>query len=488
MTSPESILFPPFRLELIGEQLWHGGDVVALRPKTFAVLRHLAENPGRLVSKDELLDTVWARTAVSDTVLKSCVRELRRALGDDARASRYIETVHRRGYRFRSAALAANHAGAACHARPPPPGFVGRDADHALLRGWLDEAGQGERRIVFVTGEAGIGKTTLVEAFLADLDPGDQLWVGWGQCIEQYGGGEPYLPVLEALGRLGRQHRGEHLRVLLERHATWLVQLPALLDGVDLDALRQRSSNATPERRLREIAELLEALTAERTLVLCLEDLQWSDGATLELLAMVGRRREAARLLIVATYRIPEANSPSRPLRGVKEELALHGDCRELRLGLLGEATVREYLERRLGTGAAPPPLRELARVIHRRTDGNPLFMVNVVDDLVRLGVLAYHDGAWSLGRSVEHVASTVPDTLRHMIAWQLDRLDGADRRVVELASVAGIDFSAAAVAAGLRADGEETEGRCASLARSGRFLAARGGGGPDGPLTANYG
>src|SRR5262245_1406101 len=170
MTPSASILFPPFRLELGGEQLWRDGTVIRLRPKTFAVLRHLVENAGRLVTKDELLDTVWRRTAVSDTVLKSCVRELRSALCDDVGAPRYIETVHRRGYRFRDAAL--NRPIAASSPRRAAPSIVGRSAELAALRGWLDEADRGERRLVFVTGEPGIGKTALVDAFLANLGAG----------------------------------------------------------------------------------------------------------------------------------------------------------------------------------------------------------------------------------------------------------------------------------------------------------------------------
>src|SRR5262245_58486983 len=224
MTPSASILFPPFRLELGGEQLWRDGTVIALRPKTFAVLRHLLENAGRLVTKDELLDTVWPRTAVSDTVLKSCVRELRKALGDDVDSPRYIETVHRRGYRFRDAALTPSLGPPG--PRRAAPSIVGRNAELAALRGWLDEADRGERRLVFVTGEPGIGKTALVDAFLANLGAAGHPVVAQGQCIEQYGAGEPYLPIIEALSRLCSRHDRDRLRELLARHApTWLAQL-----------------------------------------------------------------------------------------------------------------------------------------------------------------------------------------------------------------------------------------------------------------------
>src|SRR5262245_36002064 len=100
MEASSELCFAPFRLELGYEQLWREDQPIPLRPKTFAVLRHLVTHPGQLVTTEELLDTVWAKTIVSDTVLRSCIRELRTVLGDDAQRPRYIATVHRRGYRF----------------------------------------------------------------------------------------------------------------------------------------------------------------------------------------------------------------------------------------------------------------------------------------------------------------------------------------------------------------------------------------------------
>ena len=114
------------------------------------------------------------------------------------------------------------------------------------------------------------------------------MWVSRGQCIDHYAR-EADPPVLEALGRMCRESEGEHLVDLLAQHApTWLVQMPALLTTPDLEALQRRTQGATRERMLRELAEALEVITAERPLVLWLEDLHWSDVSTLDLLAFVG--------------------------------------------------------------------------------------------------------------------------------------------------------------------------------------------------------
>jgi predicted ATPase len=156
----------------------------------------------------------------------------------------------------------------------------------------------------FVTGEAGIGKTTAVDAFVAQVVREPDLWLVRGQCIESYGAGEAYLPVLEALGQLCRGPDSAHLVAWLAQHApTWLVQMPALLAADTLEAVQRRVLGATRERMLRELAEALETLTAERTLVLVLEDLHWSDASTLDLVGALARRRTPARLLLLATYR-----------------------------------------------------------------------------------------------------------------------------------------------------------------------------------------
>ena len=273
---------------------------------------------------------------------------------------------------------------------------------------------------------------------------------------------------------------------------------------------------------LRELAEALEVITAERPLVLILEDLHWSDVSTLDLLSMLARRQETARLLIVGTYRPVEVLTRDHPLKGVKQELQLHRRCEELALDFLTEGDVAEYLVVRFhvpssragkgqdggasyrehdGRSLRPDPLprgkrepfvagfvAKLAHVIHRRTDGNPLFMVNVVNDLVAQGVLAKTNGEWELCREVsEHTLGT-PTNLRQLIEQQIERVSPDAREVLEAASVAGADFSAAAVAAGVEQPPEAVEAWCEALARREQFLRTRAPAEwPDGTVAAHY-
>jgi DNA-binding winged helix-turn-helix (wHTH) protein/predicted ATPase len=492
-------------VDVCDERLWRGEEAIHLTNKAFAVLRYLVEHPARLVTKDALFDVVWADTVVSEAALSVCIRELRQALGDDARAPQFIETVRGRGYRFiapvtivgRSpAAPQADAPGRPCARSASSSGrsfirglvpLVGREAELVQLHRWFATALTGDRRVGFITGEAGIGKTTLVDAFVADVGNKEGLWIGHGQCVDQYGAGEAYLPVLEALGRMCRGPEGEPLEALLRQHApSWLVQMPALLSVAERSALERSASGATQARMLRELAEAIELLTAERPLVLVLEDLHWSDASTLAWLGYVARRREAARLLVLATYRPVEAIVADHPLRALAQELRRHEQCTELVLDYLSQAAVADYLTKRcLGHGL---PVG-LARRIHQRTDGNPLFVVTLVDTLVRQGALEVGAAGWSLPRGLETVDVGVPESLRQLIEQQLEQVSPEDQAILEAASVVGMEFSAAAAAAGVEGAPEAVEARCAALAGRGQFLRARGTAPwPDGTIAARYG
>jgi DNA-binding winged helix-turn-helix (wHTH) protein len=203
---PDTCLeFAPFRLDLANHELWRGEERLPLRPKPFAVLAYLATHPRRLVPREELANAVWPDTHVGDGLLRGYVRDLRTVLGDDADAPRFIETVARLGYRFvapvRSVAVFAEPGPAVPPGAPRPTHVAGRDAQLRTLEGRLARALGGERQVVFVTGEPGIGKTTLIDGFVARSVAGRDVWLARGQCVEHFGAGEAYLPLLEALGR-----------------------------------------------------------------------------------------------------------------------------------------------------------------------------------------------------------------------------------------------------------------------------------------------
>jgi DNA-binding winged helix-turn-helix (wHTH) protein/tetratricopeptide (TPR) repeat protein len=468
--------FSRFRVDLANEQLWQGEEEIRLRGKTFQVLRYLVARPGQLVTKQALLDEVWRDVVVSDSMPSICVAELRKALGDNPKTPTLIETVHGRGYRFIAQFRPVSPFGAA--AAPALVWPVGRDEELAQMREWFATASQGRRRIVFVTGEAGIGKTTFSRLFLADLASKHLARLACGQCIEQYGAGEPYMPVLEALTRLAQEPDGDKLVEILRRRApSWLAQMPALVTAEELAKLRSEMQVMTQQKMLREMAEAIEALAAETPLVLLLEDLHWSDFSTLELISVIARRSEAARLLIIGSYRPVEMLASDHRLRAMKEELELHQQCEELRLRLLSERDVGAYIRLRFAEEDPARSLEQAAPMIHQRTDGNPLFMVNVVDYLVEQGSLLST-------RNIE-----APRTITRMVERNLERLKPEEQTVLEAASVAGTEFSAAAVAAALQRQIGDVESCCAKLARHEQFVASQGViTWPDGTVAASFG
>ncbi|MGE0684210.1 MAG: AAA family ATPase [Candidatus Binatia bacterium] len=473
-------VFGPFRLDAATQQMWRGEALLPLQPRPFAVLNYLLALAGEVVDSATLLKTVWGPTHVGKAALKVCIRSIREALSDDVATPRYIETVGRVGYRF----IAPVTAGAA-----QAPGsthvpcsetqhsalgaqdsvLVGREAELAQLHSLFEKAVSGERQLVFVTGEAGIGKTTLVDSFLQALDVRN--WIGRGQCLEQYGEGEAYLPVLEALGQLCRGPDGPQVLAVLRQMApTWVVQLPQWVSAGEAEALQAKVLGATSARMLREMAEALETLATQRPVVLVLEDLHWSDRSTLDLLTYVAQRRERAQLCVIGTYRLAEAATSEQPLIRLKNVLQTHRQCSELPLTRLTAEAVAAYVQHRFAGRLQPG---ELARRIHRRSEGNALFMVALAD---------YYE------YEKQTMEEGVPTTVQHLIAHQLTQLSTVQQQVVEGASVAGVEFGCAVVAAGIDVEPEAVDEVCAELSRTGQFLQAVGVlEWPDGTLSSRY-
>ncbi|MET1081792.1 MAG: AAA family ATPase [Burkholderiales bacterium] len=503
MQPANQITFGRFRLDLTNECLWEGTQGIALRPKAFAVLRLLVEHPGQLVTKQQLLDSVWPATYVSDAVLKASIRQLREAMDDDAEAPQYIETAHRRGYRFightsadtatsppasvlSGVAMPATRSAPAAALPGQPQPLLGREVEFGKLQEWLARALAGERQIVFVTGEPGIGKTTLVNELLRQASGATSVWIARGQCFEQYGAVEGYLPVLEGLSRLGRAQDGARITNVLRQHApAWLLELPSLLPPEERETLRQQVSGATRERMLREMAEAIEAITAEQPLILVLEDLHWSDFSTVDLVAYLARRRDPARLMVIGTYRPVEMILGDHPLKAVKRELQAHGLSRELPLEYLTAEAVAQYLAVRFPGHQLP---KRLAQLVHRRSEGNPLFMVNLAEYLAAERIIVLRNAEWQLHGSLADIESGIPDSIRQLIERQIERLSPDERRVLEGAAVVGMECSSVAIGAGLDEPTAWVEERCEALVTRYQFLSpGRLVELPDGTVTPRY-
>jgi DNA-binding winged helix-turn-helix (wHTH) protein len=479
------LVFSPFRLDLDEERLWNGSKLLAVRRKPFAILRYLATNPRRLVTHDELLRQVWGGAVVSESAVRSHLHELRQVLGDGV-----IETVIGRGYRFCASLAAAPDAVAVAPASQPRAGrpervVVGRDAELATLRRLLERAATGHRQVCVVSGDPGIGKTTLVDTFLDELEDRGVLAVR-GQCVEQFGTPEAYLAMIEVIGRLHRSERGEQILGAFIRHApTLLARVAHLVPDELYPDLSRRAQGGTDARMARELAEALEVVSAQDTLVVVLEDLQWSDVATIDLLALLGQRTERARLLVIATARRAAVLTSDHPLGRVVRPLLARSAVAPIALDRIDGASVRALIVRRFPRHQFPDSLID---VIASITGGTPLFLVSFLDDLVGRGMLAERDGSWALTVPVDDVSAHRPDSIKQLIDIQLDRLLDEEQRVLEAASLVGAVFSTGPVAAALGVPVEVIDDRCDGLTRRQLFLRREASeDSPDGALYSRY-
>ncbi|MDX1375829.1 MAG: AAA family ATPase [Burkholderiales bacterium] len=451
---PLRLRFDDFELDEADARLTRAGEAVPLAPKPFAVLCALARTPRTLVTKNTLLDSIWGHRFVSESVLKSTISELRAALDDDPKQPRYIETVSRRGYRFIAAVDAPGQDNAATPASAGP--IIGRADVLDRLRAAWRLAAKGRRQIVWIAGEAGVGKTTLIERFMADVG---EVHCAHGQCVEQYGAGEPYLPVLEALSALCRRDAAvaERVRAVAP---TWLLHLPWLSAPPERELLRRELAGAGQTRMLREMGELLERGTANRPLLLVTEDLHWSDQATVQLMDYIARRRGAMRLLWLASFRLTEIIAQDHPLRAVRHELRLHRLAEEIVLDSFSEQEVAQYVAARAPAQALD---EAFVRMLHDRTDGLPLLVADVMTDVAAHGL---RSGSIAM-----------PESLTGVVERYIEQLAPEERALLEVASACGVDFRLAIVAQVLARDVAWVAEVCARLARRQRWLRDADGG-----------
>jgi DNA-binding winged helix-turn-helix (wHTH) protein/tetratricopeptide (TPR) repeat protein len=488
--SPRSARFGPFKVDVTTGELQKNNRKIKLQNQPFQILILLLERAGDMVTRDEIRAKVWS----TDTIVEfehgiaTAVKKLRQALDDDAHQPRYIETLSRRGYRWLEP-VSWNEANAttmppAVVTRKASGGLVGRDGSLATLRESFARARHGERQIVHITGDAGIGKTALVDEFQQEASLGaPDLLLGRGQCIDKYGDVEPYYPVLEALSELLRATARNSVIAALSLHApTWLAQFPALLTPDRRGTLEREILGMTRDRMLREICDALETMSTGQPVMLVLEDLQWADPSTVDFISAVGRRRAYAQLILLTTHRPVAA---AHRLNQVKQDLLAQRLCREIALEPLSESDVFRYL---FGESPKTPSTVPFSRLIHRRSEGNPLFIVAALDNMTRKGLIARKDTAIQLLVTLEELDIGVPNSLAKMIEAQIERLSAEERGALEVGSIVGVTFSTSLIGAAMGVAAQHVEQICDSIAKRHQLVRPAGFQQyPDGSVSRRY-
>ena len=472
--NPVRVRFDRFELDEANACLLRDGTAVALAPTPFAVLCALVRQPGSLLTKDALLDEVWGHQFVSDSVLKTAISELRAAVDDDARQPRFIETVSRRGYRFIASTTAAapsvsTSVSDAGSVQAPP--FIGRADALARLKAAWDLACSGKRAVVWVAGEPGIGKTTLIEHFVAGLG---EVACARGQCVEHYGAGEPYLPVLEALAELCRSD--STVAALLRAVApTWLLQLPWLSTAEERDALRRElagvsaGSHAARDGRVpRSLHRAPAAVAGDRGPAL--ERPRDDPAHRLHRAAAWQRAPHVARKLSSRRGRrarpsaqpVAARAAPARPVRGDRARSVLGSGGRRLRGGAVPGDRDRRSVRARVARA-------------HRRVAA-----VRGVRHERRRRARGARRRRRCSGAELAEIA--VPENLAAIIEHYIAKLGTSERAVLSAAAVCGVEFRVGDCRGGARARRRHGSDRHASeLAREQLWLVApRAGEGSD--------
>ncbi|MGJ8670379.1 MAG: ATP-binding protein [Oceanococcus sp.] len=459
--------------ELLGPQgpLLAKGEFIKLQPKATALLWLLLQRVGDIVTKAELLDALWPNQTVSEEALSFQIRKLRQALDDNAQEPKYIATVHRLGFRFVGTDATLNPI-------DPPSGnvFAARQSELQQLNDAVAASDASSCKLLFVTGEPGIGKTALIQHFIEQQNAG--ILVGVGHCHEHSKGREPYGVLLDALGGMLRHvNHSQLIEELRSQAPSWLARVPGLMSANESRTLKNPTSRLNSERMLAEWLQALACLCRYYRLVVVLEDLHWSDPESLDILAATAKAAAGLPLLVVASYRPVDAILTQHPSNTLKQKLSAEGHAVELAVPAFSADEATVYLQAALQPRAIS---QDICRQLHKRSHGHPLYLAQLLSTISSYETID--------ANTVERVLRSVPQNLRELIGNQIDRLGEQRKQLLEHAAIIGADFSVELLAASLTKPLDEVEALCTELAANRQIIQHSGIlVWPDGTVASGY-
>jgi len=373
------------------------------------------------------------------------------------------------------------------------PGFVGREPELEQLEGYLAAAIAGQGQVVLVTGEAGMGKTFLIEHFLA-LTAGrhPNVRIAQGQCSERFGQGEGYLPFIEALsmllaGKDQKSLREKVLAIAADTAPSWLEAIPVVGQSLrasfeTAQAVRthfwegetRRVTAPDQERMLQEYAGLLTRLAQENPLLLFLDDLHWSDAASVDLLVHLSRRIRGSPILILGAYRPSDVDvgrdGQPHPLRKAVQDMRRYNACQDMPLDRLQRSECTALIAAEFPDNDFPASFRDF---LFRHSGGTALFITEMLRFVRDQELVQRRNGTWRLMQPVESVQ--LPRSVESIVAMRIDRLEEDLRRPLQSASVEGERFLSTSLAKVLDVDELDLEERLGAAERVHRFIRTEG-------------
>jgi len=456
--STDWIGFGDFRAHVGRRILMAGGRSVHLAPKTWDLLVLLLDHEGKVVRKRDVLDALWPRELGSEYAMSRTVRRLRLALGDLARRPAYFRTVHGIGFEWiapldRTAGAQGDRASDAVDPVAPSRvgarSLVGRDRERAELRAAVAAAALGEHRRVLVGGAIGTGKTALLEDLFAALgsagEHGPDPVVLVGRCLPGEGETEPAGPLLAAIERLAATDHDRVVASLWRAAPSWLAQLPGLAEPARRVDLAQHLDLATRPAMLRELSAFVADLSADRPVVVVIDDLHWADPATLDGLDAIAAA-DLARVVMVLAHRLSDTGTAADPVSAFLDHLSRRASTVPIRLDPLSERDVERLVAaHEVATARDDRSLQQLAADLFRRSGGNPLYVTTFLDHLATAGS---DRNAESGGAGPVDATWIGGSSLARLHEHQVAQLDTADLALLQAGSLVGGSWTAGLVTA----------------------------------------
>lgn len=430
------------------------GKPIHLSKKAHALLCVLRDNPHRLMSQDDLLDQVWPNTYVQPEIIKTYIKEIRHALGDEARSSKFIETRRGCGYRF-VGCLPSTHVVSSDSGH-----FVGRVAEIARLQSVLEASIQGERKFAFITGESGIGKSAILDEIEARFRQTNEILIVRGHCQPDMQPQPTFYPFFEILNHISGDPKD------LQLFGYEGPEQDEALQAADIRGKLKMPSCARSDSLtwgVYEWCEFIEKTSQKTPLLLVIEDIQWADKGTLALLGALARRKTAARLSVFSSYRSVDITSDRDAARTTMIDLLLHCDAIEIALSGFSVDELSSYVKRRVKGSLAS----DKEQAISDQSGGNPFLVEAIVANMLETSADVQsskgvtHASRRDVGRRVEY-----------MLEAQLTQWGPKVCRVIEAASISGKFFCSWSVSQLLECEMNYVEELCGKLVRSDQLLA----------------
>lgn len=420
-----------FELNLDNYHLLRGGEPIDIGPKPFDLLLYLIRNKDRTVSKDELIREVWKAQAVSDSTVPTCIAAVRTALADDSQDPKFIQTVRGRGYRFiGNALLREDGIPDSQFGEPQTPAsglFVGRQSEMVALSAALANVLCGHPTTFLLLGEAGIGKTRMLDEFSHHAKSrGASVLIG--RCREE-AGAPAFWPWVQIL-RTHIESADRRIIAILRPYAAVISQMlpeirrlfPQITPPQEVEAEQARF------RLLDAITRFLQASTKQAPLLLMIDDLHRADISSLLLLEFLVRELNSSPVMIIAAYR-------DLDIRGdiVREQclarVARAAASRSIQLTGISRSAVGELI--------GQPEETAIVERLYEQTAGNPFFLTQLVQ-LLAIG------SSSNARQSPNDWRFSLPAGVIDAISAQLSVLPLDTRRILTVAATIGRDFSAA--------------------------------------------